>query len=162
MKFLGPAIVLLSLLSGFAPKVVVAQNPLVHPDDYGAIRWNDEKARLDNFAIQLLNDQSVTGYILIVAPFDGCPGEAQARAIRAKRYLVEHGKVPWNRVIWRLEGYWTDLSTLPLLLPRETSPPYPLRYVNPGKDGPLTKECRTRLRQIARSLPALPHKASHR
>jgi hypothetical protein len=105
MKFLWLAIMLVLLLSAAAPNIVVAQKPLVHPDDYGDIRWKDEKARLDNFAIQLLNVESVTGYILMVAAFDGCPGEAQARAIRAKRYLIEHGGVPWNRVIWRVEGY---------------------------------------------------------
>jgi hypothetical protein len=153
--------VLSALLVGLFANVVVAQR-LDHYDDYGPIYWKDEKARLDNFAIQLLNDKSVTGYIFIVAAFDQCPGEAQARAIRAKRYVVEHGKVPWNRVIWRFEGYSSDVSTVVLPLPRDVSPPFPFRYVSSGKDGPLTKECKIRLRQIAKSLRGLPPKASHR
>jgi hypothetical protein len=145
----------IGLLIGVFANVVVAQQPIGdNLEDYGTVRWSDEKRRLDNFSIQLLNDESLTGYVLIVAAFDGCPGEAQARAIRAKRYIVEHRKVPWNRVIWRVEGYSTDISTLLLLLTAKTIPPFPLRYVSSGKDCPLTKECKSRLRQIA--------KASHR
>jgi len=140
-----------TLLIGVFANVTIAQRPIEDYDNYGPVYWRDEKRQLDNFAIQLLNDKSVTGYIVIVAAFDGCPGEAQARAIRAKRYLVEHGRVPWNRVIWRFEGYSSDISTMVLTFPREVTPPFPFRYASSGKDGPLTKECKIRLRQIARS-----------
>jgi len=81
-------------------------------DQYGAISWEDEKARLDNFAIQLQNDEKLIGYVLVFDAVGGCPGEAQARAIRAKKYVVEHRGVAWNRVIWRREGYLEGLSTM--------------------------------------------------
>src|ERR1051325_3043492 len=74
-------------------------------DQYGAIRWKDEKARLNNFAIQLQQDEKLVGYILVFDAVGGCAGEAQARAIRAKRYVVEHRGISWDRVIWRREGY---------------------------------------------------------
>src|SRR3982750_3116057 len=65
-------------------------------DQYGgAIRWEDEKSRLDNFAIQLQQEEKVVGYILVFDAVGGCPGEAQARAIRAKRYVVEHRGIAW-------------------------------------------------------------------
>ncbi len=54
-------------------------------DEYGDIRFNDEKARLDNYAIELQNQPGSTGTIVV---FGGCEGEAQARADRAKDYLV--------------------------------------------------------------------------
>ena len=33
-------------------------------DEYGNIRFNDEKARLDNFAIELQNDPTAQGYLV--------------------------------------------------------------------------------------------------
>jgi len=54
-------------------------------DEYGNIKFNDEKARLDNYAIQLQNAPGSTGTIVA---FGTCAGEAQARADRAKDYLV--------------------------------------------------------------------------
>src|SRR6185295_14720076 len=61
-------------------------NPLpVKFDEYGNIKFNDEKARLDNYAIQLQNQPGSQGYIIA---YGSCEGEAQARADRAKDYLV--------------------------------------------------------------------------
>jgi hypothetical protein len=57
-------------------------------DEYGSICWEDEKARLDNFAIALLNDD--LGHIIVYDGKRACRGEAVARAIRAKKYLVEY------------------------------------------------------------------------
>jgi hypothetical protein len=71
-------------------------------DQYGTISWEDEQARLDNFAIQLQHWEKLIGNILVVETVGGCPGEAQARAIRAKRYLVEHRGVANNRLIWKV------------------------------------------------------------
>ena len=122
-------------------------------DEYGTIRWEDEKARLDNFAIQLTHvDTKMLGYILVVDQTRGCPGEAQARASRAKRYLVEYRGVPWNRVIWRREGYFPYISTTLLLARDGVIVPYPYReQTAPAVDGPLTRACRIRLERIRKS-----------
>lgn len=55
-------------------------------DRFGAVSSNDEKARLDNFAIQLQQDPSTVGYIVVFGRRSR-PGEAKKRADRAKRYL---------------------------------------------------------------------------
>ena len=68
-------------------------------DEYGRINWETEQAHLDNFAIQLLQDPDVVGYIFVYDGNDLCDGEAQARAIRATKYLVERRGIPRNRVI---------------------------------------------------------------
>jgi len=148
MKFILGTIILSSLLIDMGPKVVNAQE---HLDDYGAIRWEDEKARLDNYSIQLHHEKALIGYIFVFAQDGGCPGEAQARAIRAKRYIVEHRGVPWNQVIWRVEGYRPDLTTILQIFPPGRDFPYPLYLVTGGKDGPLTRRCKARVRNIARS-----------
>lgn len=121
-------------------------------DEYGTILWEDEKARLDNFAIQLQNYEKSLGFILVYDKNGGCPGEAQARAMRAKRYIVEHRGVRWNQVIWRREGYRNDVQTRLLIAP----PGAYLPYVNdstkePAVDGPMTRACKLTLQKIKRS-----------
>jgi hypothetical protein len=75
-------------------------------DEYGPICWENEKARLDNFAISLLNDNPTTlGHIIVYDGKRACRGEAIARAIRAKKYLVGYRKVPADRIVWRWGGY---------------------------------------------------------
>jgi hypothetical protein len=128
--------------------LLVATTPF---DQYGAISWEDEKSHLDNFAIQLQNDEKLIGYILVFDAVGGCPGEAQARAIRAKKYIVEHRGVAWNRVIWRREGYHEGLSTMLQPTPRESILPYPFLSTVAGKDGPLNRSCKLSLEQIRRS-----------
>src|SRR5580765_1386336 len=59
-------------------------------DEYGLVRWGDEQARLDNFAIQLQNEPDAIGYIFVYDGENVCEGEAKARAIRARKYVVEH------------------------------------------------------------------------
>lgn len=84
MKLVPGAIILSSLLIITGSRAVNAQG---HHDDYGAISWENEKARLDSYAGQLQHGKHLIGYIFVFAANGGCPGEAQARAIRAKRYL---------------------------------------------------------------------------
>ena len=74
-------------------------------DRYDGISWDNEKARLDSFAIALLQDPSLTGYIIVYTGKRSCVGEAQRRGLRAKKYLVERRGVDWNRVIWKDAGY---------------------------------------------------------
>ena len=65
---------------------VRAPNPPARKfDEYGDIRFNDEKARLDNYAIELQNAPGSTGTIVV---FGNCAGAGQARGDRAKDYLV--------------------------------------------------------------------------
>jgi hypothetical protein len=121
-------------------------------DQYGAIRWDDEMARLDNFAIQLQNYEKSIGFIVTIDVDGGCPGEAKARAVRAKRYIVEHRGIPWNRVAWRVDGHDSHIHTTLWIVPSgAASLPYLYRGSSRGKDGPFTKKCKTRLLQIARS-----------
>jgi hypothetical protein len=82
-------------------------------DEYGPICWEDEKARLDNFSIALLyGDKTSIGNIIVYDGKSACRGEAVARAIRAKKYLVEFRKVEPDRVIWRWGGHREELTTI--------------------------------------------------
>ena len=65
-------------------------------DEYGNIRFNDEKARLDNFAIQLQNEPTAQGYII---GYGSCDAEGQTRANRAKDYLVNTRGIDGGRLV---------------------------------------------------------------
>jgi hypothetical protein len=64
-------------------------------DEYGNIRFNDEKARLDNYAIQLQNEPSSTGVIIA---YGSCDGEGMTRGNRAKDYLVNTRGIDAGRI----------------------------------------------------------------
>ncbi len=155
-NFVGPLIFIIFLgssLTALTGKPVSARPVLFDQpfDQYGAISWEAEKARLDNFAIQLQKDENLVGYIVVFDAVGGCPGEAQARAIRAKRYLVEYRGVAWNRVIWRRDGYLDGISTVLQPVPSAVTLPRPFLSTIAGKDGASTKRCKTKLRQIRNS-----------
>ena len=100
-------------------------------DTYGDIRWEDEKARLDNFVIQLFNEPKYTGYIYIYVGRHSCRGEAVARAIRARRYLLNVRHLPWNRLAWRDLGYGDDFQVRLWLFPTGAPPHYVPDYQPP-------------------------------
>ena len=74
--------------------------PLPNPqcskfDEYGNIKFNDEKARLDNFASDLQSKAGAQGYIV---GYGACEGEGLARANRAKDYLVNTRGIDAGRI----------------------------------------------------------------
>ena len=81
-------------------------------DSYGDLDWEWEKTRLDNFAIFLLNNSAFVGHIFVWAGKRACRGEAQASAMRAKKYLVDYRKVEWKRVVWHDKGYAVEVNTI--------------------------------------------------
>jgi len=75
-------------------------------DSYGDITFNDEKARLDNFAIALQNEPRSTGYIIAYGTCEGdgpCTHKscivAQKRLVRAKDYLVKERGIDAGRIV---------------------------------------------------------------
>ena len=58
-------------------------------DSYGNICFEDEKARLDNFAIALQQNPEWIGYIVVYAGNESCAGEAQYRATELSNELSE-------------------------------------------------------------------------
>ena len=65
-------------------------------DEYGDIRFNDEKARLDNFAVQLQNEPDAQGEII---GYGNCGSAGQERGNRAKDYLVNTRGIDAGRLV---------------------------------------------------------------
>jgi hypothetical protein len=68
-------------------------------DEYSDIAYNDEKARLDNFAIGLQNDPTATGYVVVNPEANRRAGDAQRRTTRAVDYLVNSRGLSANRIV---------------------------------------------------------------
>ena len=66
-------------------------------DKYGNVGFDDEKARLDNYAIALQQEPSSQGYIIVFGR-RGRAAEAKKRADRAKGYLTELRGINWQRL----------------------------------------------------------------
>ena len=98
-----------------APVIAAPERPF---DRYGNICWEDEMARLDNFAIELQNDPEAVGYIIVYDGQPSCREEAIARAIRAKNYVVRHRGIERKRVVWRYGGQLEELTTWLQPIPR--------------------------------------------
>jgi hypothetical protein len=89
-------------------------------DEYGNIKFNDEKARLDNYAIQLQNDPGAQGYIIA---YGSCEGEAQARADRAKDYLVNTRGIDAGRLVTVDGGCRSELTVQLWIVPTGATAP---------------------------------------
>ena len=89
-------------------------------DEYGNIRFNDEKARLDNYAIQLQNDPTSTATIIV---YGSCAGEAQQRGDRAKDYLVNTRGIEAGRITVVDGGCRSDLTVQLWIVPSGSTPP---------------------------------------
>ena len=108
-------------------------------DKYGNISWDDEKARLDNFAIELMHDPNVIGYYYVNAGKISCEGEAQARAVRAKNYMTKIRDADWSRIIWRDIGYGDEFGVSIWLAPRGAPPLYVPEYQRATPDVVIKK-----------------------
>jgi hypothetical protein len=97
-------------------------------DEFGDIRCEDEYARLDNFAIQLMQEPKSKGVIIFYGgkKFRGrLPkrGEAEARAARLKPYLVERRGIPAERIVVINGGYANEWSAQLWIVPPGLSMP---------------------------------------
>ena len=94
-------------------------------DSYGNICWQDEQARLDNFAFQLQNYPTASGEIIVFAGKQSCSGEAKYRGNRARNWILKRGLDP-KRVVVIEAGFYEDVTTYLIIRPKG-SDPYDLR-----------------------------------
>jgi hypothetical protein len=92
-------------------------------DEYGNIKFNDEKARLDSYAVQLQNQPGYTGYIV---GYGTCEGEGLARANRAKDYLVNTRGIDAGRITTVDGGCRAELLVQLFVCPPNAPAPTPM------------------------------------
>jgi hypothetical protein len=117
------------------------QLPPVGPrrfDEFPSIAFDDDKARLDNLAIELQNNPGSTGYIIVYGGRTSRAGTADLLGGRARNYLVETRGIDTSRVVV-INGGYRDTNSFELwLVPQGAAPPAPTPTVRPGDVHPMT------------------------
>jgi hypothetical protein len=94
-------------------------------DDYLNIARNDEKARLDNFAIELQNEPGATGYVIVYPGRGSKRAEVQDHFGRVIDYVVNSRGLDKSR-LRTIEGPKKDQLSVQLwLVPQGATPPNP-------------------------------------
>ena len=113
--------------------VPVCGLPATKFDEYGDLPFSDEKARLDNFAIQLASQQNSVGYLMVYAGKKAVVGEALLRANRARDYLLNVRKLDPEKFKTIDGGHHEELTIQLFIAPRGMSPPKPMPTVDPSQ-----------------------------
>ncbi len=95
-------------------------------DKYGDLAFADEKKRLDNFAGQLKNEPESQAYIIAYGKQGARTGEAQARADRARQYLIDKPGIEAERIVTVDGGIHVRFTLELWITPQGGRPPTPL------------------------------------
>jgi hypothetical protein len=68
-------------------------------DDFGDLAYSDMIARLDNYAVQLMNEPDAKGFVVVYRTRRDLPGFSHRRAMYMKDYLVQSRGLPRDRVV---------------------------------------------------------------
>jgi hypothetical protein len=96
-------------------------------DEYYDIARNDEKARLDNYAIQLQAEPGSQGYVIVYPARKAGSTQAQARGQRIIDYLVNTRGIDTSRVVVTMGPAREDWLFELWVVPEGAAPPVPQR-----------------------------------
>lgn len=109
-----------------ATSVVSTPPPVIQPrrfDDFPSLSFDDDKARLDNFAIELQNTPGATGYVVIYGGRAARIGDTNRLGARAQNYLIGTRGIDASR-IKLINGGIGDRTAFELwVVPRGAQPP---------------------------------------
>jgi len=92
-------------------------------DEFPAIAYDDEKARLDNYAIELQNDPGSTAYVIVYPGPRGRPGEVQKHTTRVVDYMVNSRGINAQRIVTLVGPARDELMVELWLCPQGARPP---------------------------------------
>jgi hypothetical protein len=94
-------------------------------DEFPDISRNDEKARLDNFVIEMQNDPTATAYVIVYPGKSGKRGDVQQHAGRIVDYLVNSRGLDQRRVVTLVGPVRDQLFVDLWITPQGATPPNP-------------------------------------
>lgn len=151
------------ILATAAPRLPPSPTPMSPRkiDEYASIRWRDERARLDNYIIELRNDPTASACLICYGGRRSRAGEARRRCARAADYLKRVGGIDAARVITVDGGFREEASVELWVPPAGTTLPVASPTVDPSevtiiKDGPKRKRPPRVVRE--RPTPADPRR----
>ena len=113
-------------------------------DEFPSVAFDDDKARLDNLAIELQNSPGSTGYVIAYAGRNSRAGEAERMGRRAVEYLTATRGISRDRIIF-VNGGHRELNSFELwVVPQGADPPRPTPTLSPDQVRPAPAPRRTR------------------
>ena len=94
-------------------------------DEFPDISRNDEKARLDNFAIEMQNDPTATAYVIVYPGKTGKRNEVQEHFGHVVDYLVNSRGLDQHRIVTLVGPKRDQLHVELWLTPQGATPPSP-------------------------------------
>ena len=91
-------------------------------DEFPAISRNDEKARLDNYAIEL-NDPTLQAYVIVYPGQRGRPGDVQRHITRIVDYMVNSRGISSQRIVTLVGPARSELTVELWTCPQGAKPP---------------------------------------
>jgi hypothetical protein len=116
----------------FIPTLPPHENPAREFDVCCTCSFDDQKARLDNLAVELQNEQSTTTYIFAYGGRTSRVGQADRLGERAREYLVSQRGIAPARIVVLNGGFREEDCVELWIIPSGTAPPKPRPTVQPG------------------------------
>ncbi len=114
-------------------------NPARRFDEFPSIAFDDDKARLDNLAIELQNNPGATAYIIVYGGRTSPVGHADLLGARARAYVVQTRGIDASRVVVVNGGYRETNAFELWLVPQGAAPPQATPTVRPGDVRPMLR-----------------------
>jgi hypothetical protein len=133
-----------SQASTLIPQVPPRESPAKQFDVCCSCAYDDQKARLDNLAVQLQNDPSASAYIIAYAGRNSRRGEANRLLTRARDYLVTQRGMNSTQITVLNGGFREEDCVELWIVPSGATPPQPTPTVqagdvNPGREAPTRR-----------------------
>lgn len=118
----------MSVVAAEEKKILVAREF----DECNNCTFDDQKARLDNLAIELQNDPSTTGYIIAYGGRTSPIGQVERLMTRARDYLIAERQIDGSRIVVVNGGFREADSVELWLVPSGAAPPRATPTVQAG------------------------------
>ena len=110
-------------------KVIVAREF----DECDNCTFDDQKARLDNLAVELQNDPSTIGYVIAYGGRLSPIGQTARLMTRARDYLINERGIDGSRIVIINGGFRESDSVELWIVPRGATPPRATPTVQAGE-----------------------------
>jgi hypothetical protein len=114
--------------------------PVEHPsrefDVCCSCSFDDQKARLDNLAVEMQNDPSTTSYVIAYGGRTSRIGQADLLGDRARDYLVAHRGIDQSRIVVMNGGFREEDCVELWVVPSGAKVPVPTPTVQAGDARP--------------------------
>lgn len=116
----------------YVPPTPPRENPSRQFDVCCSCSFDDQKARLDNLAVDLQTDPSTTTYIIAYGGRTSRIGQADLLGARAHDYLVAQRGIDQSRIVVLNGGFREEDCVELWIVPRGATPPLPTPTVQAG------------------------------